>query len=393
MRKRLDESAWISRVLAWTRQKQIAFPFGVFIFARVWTLFWASLSLILIPLQAAGAYHGMKPLKDWLWSPWQRWDAVWYTLIAEQGYHSNSLSVAFFPLYPILIRVLTIVLPLNSIAAGLLVSSVAALIAFVLFYSFAEAEFGLPVAQLGLLYLAFFPTAFFLLAPYTESLFLVLALAALLVARSGRWELAGVFGGLAALTRPQGVLLALPLLIEFFLQYRRKAVGWAHVANLLVVIAGGLAFWIYLIIEFHNPMIWFQAQAYWHQSAMPWESLYRAASVLLNARDPVRIAYAFPDFAMVFLFLGLSVWSSFRLGITFAAYMAIVILPPLFSPTTFAPLLPLASFSRYAVVAFPGMILLALIPAQARWHKLAIALALVCQTIWLILFSHWIFVG
>ncbi len=79
-------------------------------------------------------------------------------------------------------------------------------------------DFDRATAARAVLYLLVFPTTLFLSAVYAESLFLALTVAAFYHARRGQWWIAGALGGLAALARPHGVLLALPLAVEYLAQ-------------------------------------------------------------------------------------------------------------------------------------------------------------------------------
>ena len=156
-----------------------------------------------------------------LMAPAIRWDSIWYVQIAHSGY-SNSHDPAFFPLYPLLIRVVGWAvgsLPL----AGLLVSLVSLLAALEIVRRLTELELGTEAAGAAVLLLAFTPMAVFFSAVYTESLFLALSAGMFLAARRERWWLAGVLGGLAAATRVTGVLLVIPFALLFFEQRRRAA--------------------------------------------------------------------------------------------------------------------------------------------------------------------------
>ena len=385
---------WAKRVFQW----QYIYPLGVFVFLRLWLSVWASATVAAVPVHPEGSsmYYGMPPLDSGLdlvvWSPWQRWDTLWYTRIAAQGYSADE-GIAFFPLFPILIRFFAPLVGNNLVAAGVLISSAATLASFILLYALTMDLFGVQVARNAVLFLAIFPTAFFLFAAYPESLFIALVLGSFLAMRASQWQVAGLAGGLAALSRPQGVLLVLPLLVGFFQQYRQKRVTLAHGASLLLVVAGGLGFVVYLVVRFQNLFVWFQAQANWRQFALPWEALGRTIGVVLGARNLSEAIYASPDLIVAFLFVGLTIWSAFRLDATLTVYMAIVILPPLFGITTYERLLPLGSLSRYALAAFPGFILLAQIPRLVRWRLGIVAISLVLQTFGLIAFSHWFFMG
>ena len=81
-------------------------------------------------------------------------------------------------------------------------------------YALTRNEFSEEIARRAVLYAAVFPTAFFFLAPYSESLFLLLVLLSFWSARRGRWAMAGATGALAALTRNLGVLVV-PLDLEY----------------------------------------------------------------------------------------------------------------------------------------------------------------------------------
>ena len=139
---------------------------------------------------------------------WARWDSDWYLRIAHGGYDgAPSSTPAFFPLYPGLVALLGRLLLGNYILAGVLLSLAAGGVAFVLLYRLGQRHVGTAGARRAVLYLAVFPTALFLQAVYSESLYLALVLASFLLAERGRFLGAGAAAGLAMLTRPAGVAL------------------------------------------------------------------------------------------------------------------------------------------------------------------------------------------
>jgi hypothetical protein len=191
---------------------------------------------------APGAAHAAPTLRDYLIGPWDRWDAAWFVDIARHGYASYGSSF-FMPLYPLLIRLLAPPLGGDALAAGLLISTVAAFWAFLALYRLAERLApGRGLGPTTLLVACLLPTAFFLMAAYTESLFLALALWAILAALDGRWWRAAALGALAALTRQQGIVLAALALPPLWPLARR---GWAWLRALpfgraaLAVASGG----------------------------------------------------------------------------------------------------------------------------------------------------------
>jgi hypothetical protein len=381
------------------REHHLLYPAALFVFLRIWHSFWAALAALTIPplSSAKSQYYGMMPLNGSLdrilWAPWQRWDTIWYTKIAEQGYSRVDLSTAFFPLYPLLIRISAPLFGNNGVAAGVVIASVAALVSFILLYRLACEQFGEAAAERTVLYLAVFPTAFFLFAAYTESLFLALALGSFIRAKAGRWGWAGILGGLAGLTRPQGMLLLLPLGIEFLLQSRRGKVSLPRIANLFTVFLGGILFWCYLAVKFQNPAAGLEVQSLLRQPALPWESLGAAFSRLLSGSTDLQTVLGIPDLAFTLLFLGLTFRSFFKLSPTYFAYMAIIIAPPLFSDTVYNPVSPVGSMSRYVLAAFPAFMLAGQMAVPSRWLRRVVAFSLLLQTLWHILFAAWIFVG
>jgi hypothetical protein len=184
-------------------------------------------------------------LAEPLLSPLARWDAVWYLRIAESGFGGSDVRAAFFPLYPLLVR--AVAAPFGASPGALLVAGyVVALLAFlgalVLLHRLVSLELGRPLAEPTLLLLAVFPAAVFFGAPYSESLFLLLAVGAFYAARTDRWAWAGVAAAGAAATRSAGVLLLVPLAMLWWSSQPRRMrdAAWLLLAPLGV--AGYAAF-------------------------------------------------------------------------------------------------------------------------------------------------------
>ncbi len=159
-------------------------------------------------------------------APSVRWDSIHYLTIAGHGYAAAG-NTPFFPLYPVLIRVLGY--PLGSDAlAGIVISAVSFMVALALVHRLTELELGRRAADATVLLVALSPLSFFFSAVYTESLFLALSVGSLYAARRGRWALASGLGALAAVTRVTGVLLVIPLATMFFAERRRpdRRLGW-----------------------------------------------------------------------------------------------------------------------------------------------------------------------
>ena len=194
---------------------------------------------------------------------WRRWDAHHFLTIAEHGYtapESDAHAAAFFPAFPLAVRPL-LWIGLSPVTAGLLVSAVAAVVAGYFLYRLAEEELGEGAGRRALLYLTLFPTGVFLVAPYSESLFLAGAIAAFYFARRGRWHLVGLPAALAMGSRAAGLFLLLGLVVEFFRQRDRSTERLANGGfSLLVGLLPLLAYGAFLAQAMGNPFEFLEHQ-------------------------------------------------------------------------------------------------------------------------------------
>ncbi|WP_055695388.1 glycosyltransferase family 39 protein [Streptomyces prasinopilosus] len=167
-----------------------------------------------------------------------RWDALWYTGIAESGYgyevrlangdvHSN---LAFFPLLPWLERLVAAVSPLSYADGGFLVSVLASLAAAWGIFAVADHLYGPRAGGCAVLLWAVLPVGVVQSMAYSESLFTALAAWSLYAVLTGRWVTAGVLASLAGLTRPVGlaVIAAVWTAGAVSLPHARRGAGEAH---------------------------------------------------------------------------------------------------------------------------------------------------------------------
>ena len=181
-----------------------------------------SLAIIFIPLYSKhflGGGLGNYSKNPYIFA-WANFDGEHYLSIAQGGY--GQLNHAFFPLYPLLINILS--LKIQNIAwlivVGLFISSICFLIGLFLLQKLTRLDFP-KSSLLTILALITFPTSFYFGALYTESLFLMLSVGAFYFARVGKWWIAGILGGLSSATRIYGILIFPALLIDWF-QNRSK---------------------------------------------------------------------------------------------------------------------------------------------------------------------------
>ena len=187
------------------------------------------------------------PLSVGVLDLWHRWDAVHFTDIATYGYfapETDPNAAAFFPLFPLLIDGL-MALGLEPRLAGMLITFIASVVAGSYLYRLAEFEVGEGAGRRALLYLFLFPTAVFLVAPYTEALFLAGAIAAFYYARREAWYLVAAPAAVAMGARLAGAFVLLGLAVEFLrqrdLSLQRIAAGaFAGAVGVLPLLLYGL---------------------------------------------------------------------------------------------------------------------------------------------------------
>jgi hypothetical protein len=159
-----------------------------------------------------------------------RWDALWYTRVAELGYgyevrlpngdvHSN---LAFFPLLPWLERLLHALTPLSYAGAGSCVSLVSSLAAAWGIFAVAERVCGRGAAVYAVLLWAVLPVGIVQSMAYSESLFTALAAWALYAVLTGRWPAAGALAALAGLTRPVGIAVVAAVWVAGIVSFVRR---------------------------------------------------------------------------------------------------------------------------------------------------------------------------
>jgi Gpi18-like mannosyltransferase len=152
----------------------------------------------------------------------------------------------------------------NPLVDGLIISNLAGLGIFVILYRLVSEDFNAEQAERTVLYLALFPTAFYLASGYNESLFIFLVVLNFYQLRHGHWWWAGLFGFLASLTRSTGMLLVIPFYYEYLRQgqFQLKALRWNALAGALIP-GGVVLFAIWCYTQYHDPLAFLHAEATW----------------------------------------------------------------------------------------------------------------------------------
>jgi hypothetical protein len=346
-----------------------------------------------------------------LLAAWRHWDANWYLSVATSGYSSGQ-STAFFPLYPLLIHGLNMLLPwISPFASGVIVSNVALFIAVVLLVRLTEREFGINAARSATVLFVAYPAAFFLSTAYAESVFMAFVLASFLCLRGGQWLWAGLFAALATATRPTGGMLVFAFAWEFV---RQSPVTWSGLRGralrltawrghgrdlrtllLRLLATGGMfvavgVYCAFLWSRFGDPLIFKRAEgAYWqHVRALPVKGLWLGVRALVaETADTYLGARGLLDLVPIVAFLCILVAGIRRLPVAYTLFGIAVITLSLTAPIPGDE--PLQSGFRYMLAAFPVFMLLGVWCERWPWLQTGLLYAwLPLQGILVVLFLH-----
>jgi Gpi18-like mannosyltransferase len=270
-----------------------------------------------------------------------RYDTGEYKNIIENGY--TVVTVAFFPLFPVAAKFLMTLTSLNSTWALIATSWVFFFLAAIVVFYWVRFELKerhshlSPWVVIGLI--ALFPTVFYLVSGYSESIFVFLTASSLFAYRKHHYILAAILGALSALTRVQGAAVAVFFLCDYL--FSKDWSKWKKLIPVIIAPLGVIAYMIYLHFAFGNPFEFIIAQQqYWGRLD---------GNVIKNLISSFRPVYAW--FLPV---LALGLWSIYRyLGKSWFFYSLIFILIPLSSGR-------LDSLSRYMLTLIPLFLGLAL---------------------------------
>jgi hypothetical protein len=315
---------------------------------------------------------------------WDQWDFGYYREIAEFGYGAYGAgdgSLAFYPLFPWLMRLVTYITR-SYLIAGLLISGIASVIAAIALRRLVQLDYAGSVAMRSVWFFLIFPTAYFLHVPYSESLFIALALTCLMTARTERWWIAGLLGALCWMTRGVGVVLVPALAAEAAQQYyarRRWDWRWVWIA----IVPAGFA--VYLLINWHitgSAFAFLQTRRVsFHQSfALPFVGIRQAIKAhYLGANEAEMVGVQ--ELVFVALSFVCMILSWIKLRSVYAVWMTAMWF--LVTSMSF-----LQSVPRYTLTMFPIFILFALLGRNRFWSAAITVWSLLFFALFAVLFAR-----
>ncbi|HVT42248.1 MAG TPA: glycosyltransferase family 39 protein [Acidimicrobiales bacterium] len=324
-----------------------------------------------------------------------QWDTGYYLTIAQHGYpgHAAAASVqtghrafyAFGPLYPFLVAVTHDVLRFGYITSGEIVSTLGLVVALAALWKLVDLEVGRRAADGACVLLLAWPTAFFLVAAYPESVTLAAATLAFLAARRGHYVAAGVLAAAATMGKYYLVLLVVPLALEVWFAPRDRE-SWRAGRDLewlsplrvtgarLAAVVGPtalalIAFVAYQSAHFGEALAFIHSQAQWHRHiSWPWTSIGHALSDLVHWRlldtSTASVVELF-DLVTIVLVAAAAVVAWIRIRPSYGVLLGLV-----WCVFTFQTIL--LSESREVLVLFPFFAALGVWVARHQWRERAL---------------------
>ena len=407
--KNVDRAEPVQPGKDWRKRDGLLIPLGIFVFIRIITLVGALASEQASPVvnpfvthrifQSSLQFVAPHTIGYALLEPWHRWDTGWYMKIAGEGYEADDGTTTFLPMYPFLASVAGSLFS-DMLVGSMIVSSISCLIALMLFYQLVKVELNSRIrARYALWALVSFPTAFYLLAGYTESTFLAFVIGAWLAARSKRWWLAAALAACAGLTRMQAVVLCLPIAWMAFRETPlRLPMGAARhkywmdlAARIAAVTAAPAVSLLYNVILYFGGMGKITdayARIFGWQFSTPWANV---GGMLSKIASGLASLFDFGQIVALILVVVLSCAAFRRLPFVYQLYLWPTLI---FILTPYAPRQFLVGMMRYSLSFFPIFIVMGMI-AVGR-PRLRVALILcggALQCVLLFSFVHWVWIA
>lgn len=329
-------------------------------------------------LQLASMVPASSPLYG-VAAPWIRWDSLWYLSIARSGYTLPREAV-FSPLYPGAIHVVATVLGFPL--AALILSFIGYLIGLIYFDAYVRSRYGEAIARRADWVLILFPTSFYFATGYAEAFAFAGIAATLFYLEKGSWAGAACSSLLATLSRPLGILVAIPILAK-----AAGAKGKDRIVGFLaccVPLAAFLCVEAYLRARFGFANL-LSAETLWDTHVVaPWTSIPRSIAYMVQGdADEILNVCA--------LALVIATAASRKIaGRGIRLFVVAMAIPMAFEEAAGIPFL---SDIRYILLVVPVFITLARLPVRRSIARIALAMSFAGQAVLFLSYVQFHFVG
>lgn len=351
-------------------------------------------------------FRQILPYIVWIWG---NFDGTHYVSIAKSGYF--NMEHPFFPLYPLLIYLLTSG-KTYYLPSALFISHVSFFLSFILLYKLLLLDKKRELIPLTFSLLVLFPTSFFYGAAYNDALFFLLACLTIYVARKHSFVLASIFGGLATLARLNGLALFFFILFEYIFFVKQKVwcgISWENLRESLksllsvkailqtkiyfifIIPFSFLSYLLYTHLLYRSWQLVFSSMTVWNQEKVtfPLQIVYRYVKIFLFYR-PLDLVFfvAFIEFLFVLLYVFLLVFSYKRIRFSYWIFFFLSILIPSLTGT-------FQGMPRYGLHVYPFFLSLSLFlyNKNIAIKALYFCISIVLLMIFIALFTHGYFIS
>ncbi len=284
---------------------------------------------------------------------WANMDGVHYLSIAQNSYF--QYEQAFFPLYPLMVRVIGNLIGGKYLYSSLLISHASFLMGLIIFYKLSIKIFSVDIARWAVIGLLLFPTSFFFVSVYTEGLFFFLIMACFYFFYERNWFLTGVFGGFATATRLVGIFILPALFFNWIKEKKRSLSAFLGI----VFSSSGLALYMfYLWNNYGDPLLFFHVQPAFGAGRsggniilLP-QVIYRYLMIFFTARLSLDYLVALFEFFILFFAFYLLIKNFKKIPLSFQIFAWFSLLLPTLTGS-------LSSLPRYSLTIFPIFLALA----------------------------------
>ncbi len=277
-----------------------------------------------------------------LFDNWIKWDAQHYIRIGE-GYTSyieegEYPTIVFFPLYPYLLKFLRYFIP-NAAASGLIISALLSSFACVYMYKLVCLDYSRNIAKTAVLLMCLFPFGFFYSAIMSESAFLLTSIMTLYYVRKGRWNVAGLCGFFATLSRSLGVFLVVPAAIHLIEE--NKLLGnikdkkvWIKTIKegaWLLLLPLAMLFYLYINFDISGDPLYFlkMEEKFWHQVSQPFFKTFHTFWDIITCggyNPSLLVASFLPGFVTLICSYAVLMWGATKHKTMYIGWLAVCII-------------------------------------------------------------------
>lgn len=358
----------------------------IFFFWRIGLLLVGYLGSLAFPRIANSGIGAISEYGDFdYWASLAQWDGGHYFDIASRGYLEQA-DYAFFPLYPLLTKIISYVFFGNILLSGLIVANISFLAFLLVFYRYICKNASQKEAWTTIITFLLFPTTFFAVSFYSESVFLLLIVLVFTFIKSKNLFLAAILSSFAYLARFVGVFLAISVFYVYFegIKFEVKNLGRKFFYT-WISFFGFLFYGLYLQVSTNDPFRFLSAQTFWQRSSSdPFSTIFSYFwAFIIGHNRPINDYF---DFLAVLVFSSILILGIKKISAPLWIFSMLVILIPASTST-------LTSMPRYVLASIGAFVIIGKYLDKRPYLKIPVwSLLLVLQTVLLALFinGYWV---